>query len=244
MIKKISIIIITLNEEDYLPKLLDCLVKQDFKGRFEVIVADGDSKDKTVKFAKKYKRKIKDLTVFKTRQDIGHQRNEGAKRAKYDHLLFMDADITFAKDLLDKFIKDIEPKENSIHVPILLPIKEFSLAYFTYLLACPLMAIYSLFSPITPGGFILTTKKNHFEIGGFKEETIAAEDVDYGERSVRNGARLKVHYSSFVFYSTRRAKKMGTLKMCWFYLKGFVYYKMHGVLYDKKKFNYTYGDYR
>lgn len=243
MINKISIIIITLNEEKYLPKVLDCLRKQIFKGKFEVIVVDGGSSDKTVEIAKKYKNKIQNLRIFKTWADIGHQRNEGAKNAKYKHLLFMDADITFSNNLLSNFTEKINPEENLINIPILLPIPEFSIPYFAYLAAGPLMAIYSLFSPITSGGFILTTKKNHFEIGGFKEKTVAAEDVDYGERSVKNGAKLKIHYGSFVNYSTRRAKKMGVLKMFQFYLKGFIYYKAHGVLYDRKKFNYTYGDY-
>ena len=42
----LSIIIPTLNEEKYLPKLLESIKKQDFT-RYEIIVADADSIDKT-----------------------------------------------------------------------------------------------------------------------------------------------------------------------------------------------------
>ena len=47
---KLSIVIPTLNEEEFLPTLLSCLKHQTFKD-FEVIVADAGSKDNTVEIA-------------------------------------------------------------------------------------------------------------------------------------------------------------------------------------------------
>jgi len=47
----LSIIIPALNEENYLPRLLDCFKKQNFKD-YEIIVADADSKDKTREVAR------------------------------------------------------------------------------------------------------------------------------------------------------------------------------------------------
>ena len=46
----LSIIIPTLNEESYLPKLLNSIKKQDFQD-YEMIVADAGSKDKTIEIA-------------------------------------------------------------------------------------------------------------------------------------------------------------------------------------------------
>ena len=54
---KISIIIPTYNEEDYLPALLKSIQRQNFKD-LEVIVADAHSTDKTLEIAKKYNCKI------------------------------------------------------------------------------------------------------------------------------------------------------------------------------------------
>ena len=48
----ISIVIPTLNESEYLPKLLDSIKKQTFTD-YEVIVADAGSKDGTVEAAEK-----------------------------------------------------------------------------------------------------------------------------------------------------------------------------------------------
>jgi len=51
-----SIVIPTLNEEKYLPNLLNDLTKQKEKD-FEIIVVDGKSEDRTIDIAIKYKKK-------------------------------------------------------------------------------------------------------------------------------------------------------------------------------------------
>ena len=49
----LSIIIPTYNEEEYLPLLLKSIKQQDFRD-YEIIVADANSKDNTVKIAEEY----------------------------------------------------------------------------------------------------------------------------------------------------------------------------------------------
>ena len=49
----LSIVIPTLNEEKYLPNLLQCIKAQKLND-YEIIVSDGNSIDKTIKIAKKY----------------------------------------------------------------------------------------------------------------------------------------------------------------------------------------------
>lgn len=242
MVDELSIIIPTLNEERYLPKLLDSLVAQNFKRKLQVIIVDGNSIDRTIEVAQKYKKKI-DLLILKTRTDIGHQKNVGVENAKYENLLFVDADIILPKNLLSRFTKNVKPNEKSVQNIFFLPDKGPFIHYLVFWLAHLSVAVCSVFQPVTSGGFMFTTKKNHLEIGGFKEGTVAAEDVDYGDRSIKNGAKFKFHYDCFVYNSTRRARLMGIFPMMRFYLRGYLYYKMHGVLYDKEKFNYPYGQY-
>lgn len=243
MVSELSIIIPTLNEEKYLPKLLNSILDQNFQGKLQVIIVDGHSKDKTLEAAKSYKDKIKDLLILRTGKGVGHQRNRGAKIARYEHIVFIDADMILPKNFLNKFTKDLNPNQKIIHVPIYFPIPGISFVHLAYYFAGFVVVIFSFFSPATPGQFIFTTKKNHLEIGGFKEGVVAGEDIDYGERSIKNGANFKIHYNCFVLTSVRRAKKMGAFNLILFYLKTFIYYKMHGVPYDKKKFKYSYGDY-
>ncbi len=93
----LSIIIPTLNEEKCLPLLLEEIKKQKVDD-LEIIVADAGSKDKTVKVAKGYGCKIVSGGL------PAKGRNEGAKVAKGNLLLFMDADNIF---LPEKFLQDL-----------------------------------------------------------------------------------------------------------------------------------------
>ena len=54
---KLSIIIPTYNEEKYLPELLKSIKEQNFSS-YEIIVADNDSNDNTVKIAESYGCKV------------------------------------------------------------------------------------------------------------------------------------------------------------------------------------------
>ena len=89
----VSIIIPTLNEEEYIGHLLDCLQKQTFNN-LEIIVADANSKDRTVEIAQMYRAKV----VKGGRSAVG--RNNGAAVAHGEILLFLDADIKFGNSFL------------------------------------------------------------------------------------------------------------------------------------------------
>ena len=82
----ISIIIPAYNEEKFLPKLLRSIRKQAYKNK-EVIVADASSTDRTAEIAGEYGARV----VEGGMPAVG--RNNGAKKAKGDIFLFLDADV-------------------------------------------------------------------------------------------------------------------------------------------------------
>ena len=90
----ISIIIPTLNEEKFLPKLLNSIKEQNYKN-YEIIVSDANSKDKTIEIAKRFNVKI----VQGGKPAVG--RNNGAKFSVGDYLLFLDADVILPKNFLE-----------------------------------------------------------------------------------------------------------------------------------------------
>ncbi|GEM_PF-460975 len=97
---KISVIIPTYNEEKV---ILDCLRSLDdqFYKDFEVIVVDDGSIDKTLEIISNFKTKRYELTVLKQlHRGPAMARNLGAKHAKGKILVFVDADMTFAKTFL------------------------------------------------------------------------------------------------------------------------------------------------
>src|ERR1700744_4037192 len=104
MINEISIIIPAYNEEKYLPKLLYSISQQDFEGKMEVIVVDGNSEDKTIDVAKSFRKKISNLSILALRKrGISYQRNRGAEKAKYKYLLFLDSDMILPQHFLKRF---------------------------------------------------------------------------------------------------------------------------------------------
>src|SRR3989344_7911512 len=86
---KISIVIPTLNEEATIDSCLKSIFSQKYKGKFEVIVVDDESSDKTLEIVKKYP-----VIVLKNGNksaEIGKM--IGLKKSTGKYFLFLDADI-------------------------------------------------------------------------------------------------------------------------------------------------------
>ncbi|MCX8197830.1 MAG: glycosyltransferase [Candidatus Micrarchaeota archaeon] len=92
-----SFIVPALNEEKYIERTLRSIKSQKTRLRFELIVADGKSSDRTLKIASKYADKI----VVSPKSGIWAGRNEGAKKAKGRLLVFIDADTIIPPNYLD-----------------------------------------------------------------------------------------------------------------------------------------------
>ncbi len=94
---KISVIISAYNEQDYINMSLDSLDKQSFPD-FETIVVADSCTDSTAEIAKRYGCKILKANT----RNLGKNRNIGAKEAKAEILVFLDADVAVSKDYLSK----------------------------------------------------------------------------------------------------------------------------------------------
>ena len=83
---KLSIIIPTYNEENYLPLLLKSIQAQNFSD-YEIIIADAGSQDRTREIARDADCRVVDGGL----PAVG--RNRGAESAQGEYLLFLDADV-------------------------------------------------------------------------------------------------------------------------------------------------------
>lgn len=91
----LSIIVPTLNEKDNIDKLITYLNKQIEKGD-EIIVVDAYSTDGTQDIVKKHGAKL----VLQKPMGIGLAKTEGAKHAKNDIFVFLDADCIPSENYL------------------------------------------------------------------------------------------------------------------------------------------------
>ena len=85
----VSVIVVTKNEEKHIGDCLESLMRQDYaRGKYEVIVVDADSVDKTREIVGKYPVKL----IIDGYGTLGHQRNTGIKNARGKYVAFTDAD--------------------------------------------------------------------------------------------------------------------------------------------------------
>lgn len=97
-----SVIIPTRNVEWCLERCLKSLVKIDYpKDKYEIIIADSDSEDKTREIAKKYGT----IAVSGYPKTISGCRNKGFEIAKGKFIAFSDADCVFDKNWLKNSLK-------------------------------------------------------------------------------------------------------------------------------------------
>lgn len=201
----ISIIVPTYNEEKYLPKLLNSIKKQKFND-YEIIIADANSKDNTVKIATKYGCRI----TKGGRPAVG--RNNGAKVAKGEYLLFLDADVVLPKDFLQKALKEFNHKYLEIAPTCQKPISDLEIDKSLYKLHNYLLKYFCQIYPMTVGVSIFTTRRLHNHIGGFNETMHLNEDNEYGSRA-KKIAKYGSITSTYVNVSVRRFNKEGRLKL-------------------------------
>ncbi len=202
----ISIIIPTLNEENYISNLLNCLKNQAFKD-FEVIVVDAHSNDKTREVIKKF-RNLKIKTINSDKRNVAYQRNLGVKNAKNERILFLDADTKIPKDFLENSLKEI--KNNEVSACNIYPDSKHPIdVFFIFLFRIYLKSLYKLIG--FNGCSLFSLKSAHNKINGFDETIKVSEDFDYTKR-IKKFARLQLLKKPYVKISMRRFEKNGRLR--------------------------------
>ena len=99
----VSIVIPTYNEEKDIGKCLSSLKEQSYK-KIEIVLVDDGSTDKTLEIVKKFK----GIKVIKgEHKGTAFSRNLGAKQAKGEILVFIDADMCFDKDYIKNLVMPI-----------------------------------------------------------------------------------------------------------------------------------------
>lgn len=197
----ISIIIITYNEEKYLPKLLKSIKGQTYKN-YEIIVADANSEDSTKKIARNYGCKVVKGGI------PGVGRNKGAQAAKGKFLLFLDADTLLDKRFLKNCVEQFEWQGLGALTCYLKP-KESGVIY-KLICNCGNMVLFlsQFLRPYASGCAIMTTKKMHNAVGGFVEKPVLYEDHRY-IRSISKIKKVRMLKNCKVTISMRRFKAKG-----------------------------------
>lgn len=203
---RLSVIVPTLNEVGYLPRLLGDLAEQSHPPD-EVIVVDATSTDGTADLARSMGARVSPDGGLP-----GVARNVGAGLAHGEWLLFVDADVRLAPDVLAVAMAAVTARELDGASTWFSPEEGgavarahhwFSSAYF-------LLTTWLRF-PHSIGGFILVRRSMHEQLSGFDTTILVAEDEDYVRRMARIG-RYAFLRRPVVRISTRRFANSGFLR--------------------------------
>lgn len=185
---RLSLIIPARNEESFLPKLLDSvdIARDHYKGAdsaIEVIVVDNVSTDRTAEIARERGCRV----VVEEKRIIAAVRNRGASIAQGQFLLFTDADNQIAPDTFNAIDQAISsPRVVAGATGVHLERMSFGIAA-AYMIMIPLVWITGMDT-----GVVFCRRADFEKIGGYNEERLFAEDVQFLWDLRRLGRRQRV----------------------------------------------------
>ena len=204
---KVSIILPARNEEDFIGKCLDSLIKQDYKN-YEIIVIDDSSEDTTGKIILEYAKKSSKIIPVsaKPKPDGWIGKNwacmEGYRKATGELLLFTDADTKHSKNVLSLAVSHLI----SFNLDALSAIPKMLTFDFWTKITLPMIStfLHTRFSALNVnnpskktgyffGSFFILKKKTYEEVGmheGVKQEII--EDGALGKKVKELGYKMKI----------------------------------------------------
>lgn len=200
----LSVVVPTLNESLNIGRTLRYIKCVDPLA--EIIVVDGGSKDRTVQIAKKYANKV----IVKKSKTIGAARNTGARAAKGEIILFVDADTIPHVEFFEK-IRAICSRDHGVVGAgcVIMPrgLNFFESLFFYFLNFVVYLSV-QLRRPSIAGSCVAYRRKAFWKVGGFDEEMAASEDQDLCVRISKVG---QVIFSPRIiaYTSSRRLRELG-----------------------------------
>jgi cellulose synthase/poly-beta-1,6-N-acetylglucosamine synthase-like glycosyltransferase len=193
----VSIIIPTRNEEKNIFRVLSSIKSLNYpKNKLEILIVDGNSKDKTVEIAKDNGARV----IFNRKKIRGAGCRIGVKKAKGEIIAFTDADCTVPKN----WIKDLIPYLNDTSVacvggPNITPKDDvlFAKAVGNVLvLLTSVGARYGLTSKEVievyhnPGCNAIYRKEAILDVGNFNSLLMTCEDEELDFRIIKKGYKI------------------------------------------------------
>lgn len=207
--RMITVVIPAHNEAAYLERTLVSLQNQNY-GWYEVIVVANGCRDATVAVARGQCHRL----VVLPRKGLGRARNLGARMARGELLLFLDADTTLEPHALRRIAEDFTPAYSAGTLK-----GRPSSDRLPYQLIYALKNFVHRWS-LHPGssGAILCWKRDFVQAGGFDEGLEVRENSDLLKRLKRSG-KYKYIPNAAATTSMRRYEQKGVWRVAWLWLK-------------------------
>lgn len=207
-----SIIIPTYNGKNKILTLLNSLEQQTYKD-FEVIIVIDGSTDNTKELLESHQFYFHSIRIIEQpNQGRSKVRNNGAKHANGELLIFFDDDMTPFKDCVEKHIAHHQKYSNSIVTGGLgedesqcsSDIQKYK-AYLSKKWSLPLIQLSG--RPLNKENIFITaanfsiSQKLFFELGGFDENLTDVEDYDLAIRAFQAKVPLFYNHEAFAWHN-------------------------------------------
>jgi cellulose synthase/poly-beta-1,6-N-acetylglucosamine synthase-like glycosyltransferase len=174
---------------------------------------------------------------------VGFQRNYGAKIAKWNNLIFFDADITIEKDFLDKIRRYLDHHDTDILTSWFEPLSSKKRDMVMFRVFNVYLEAIKFISPGGGGAFIYARKVPFLRVGGFSEEIVLGEDFDLFKRMDKEGFKYQLVRNPIIKVSVRRMNKEGRFLYTVNLLKAELHSRLKGPIKDNRKIKYEFGNY-
>lgn len=231
---KTTAVIVTLNEEKYLPKLLDSLNNQTSK-LDEIIVVDAGSTDKTQEIAQQY-----GVTLINWHPPVGGQRHKGGELAQGALLFFFDADVIVPNNYISDMVKKFEKSKIAIACPNYVPHPGTFAEMVVFKIINWLFWITQMITPSGGGMGIVVTKNQYDKCGGFKSNYVY-DDIEFIRRASKF-CKYRFIKEISLKVSDRRFRKYGMTRMITTYVVLSVFFVI-GLFKEAEIVRYSFGDY-
>ncbi len=209
--KKVSLIITILNEEETIISLLESVVGQTILPN-EFIIVDGGSSDKTIKlinkFVKKTQKTIKfPIKILTKKGNRSKGRNFAIENSSFDWIAITDAGC-----ILDKhWLEELTQKQRKTGAQVVAGYysakasTSFEKAVVPYVLVMPDKLDENNFLPATRS--VLLNKKIWQNAGKFNEKLSDNEDYEFSKRLKNAGVKIGFAKKAIVYWLPRKTLK-------------------------------------
>jgi GT2 family glycosyltransferase len=189
----VSIVLVTYNDERFLPEYFDKLDATRYEP-WQLIAVDNGSTDSTLELLRARGDRIT-LVENTESEGFGAGCNQGAKLAKGDHLVFMNADVWVLPDWLERLVRLMEDEPDAgIVSPVTLPLYKGPEPA-----AKPYLEVSSV-----PGASMMVRRAAWDELGGFDEHFFLTwEDTELCWRARLAGWRVLEDLEAHVWHLGR-----------------------------------------
>lgn len=235
MTPSVSVVVPSYNEEAGIERCLASLADQTLpRNEYEVIVVDGNSKDRTRELAAPYA----DAVFVQTSPKVGGARNDGVLAASAPLIATTDADCVLPRDWVERVRDDLGREGVVLVYGTVRPIE----ATLKNRLSLGLANLFSALGYRTGRlyytlGCNCAFRKDAFVRAGMYRTIDAGDDLEIARRMVREG-RVLFDPKLRVGFSMRRYEQFGTLRS----LYQWIYIVRKGG--ESQKYSYSRREYR